>query len=357
MPARKRATFSWSRRSRPGSSRSSVRASRAPQATDCGSPLEKSCARERCSSSSAERLAPGDEAARRAAQRLAEGAGDHVDPPGEAEVLRDPGAGFAEDADPVRVVDDQGRVVARRQLDQVGQGREFALHAEDAVGDDPAARAIGNVGQPPLERADVGVLVNRLAAGPGEPDPVDDRCVVELVGEDPGALVADRVEQRLVGGRVVVGDPDRPGVAEIDLHAPALLPDDYVPDPHLRLVLYKRIAGARDQAELDELYAEVIDRFGALPPADAMLFKVTALKQLAGPLGVRKIDAGPKGAKIEFNARPNVDPAHLIALLQSAPRIYRLEGGTRLRITQDMPTGDARVTALSALLKKLGATG
>ena len=87
---------------------------------------------------------------------------------------------------------------ALRQLDQLGQRRQVALHAEDAVGDDQAAGAVGDLAELALERADVGVLVDGLAAGAGEADAVDDRGVVELVGEHPGALVAERVEQRLV---------------------------------------------------------------------------------------------------------------------------------------------------------------
>ena len=224
--------------------------------------------------------------------------------------------------------DAQKRLDAISSLEELGVG--FALASHD------------------LEIRGAGELLGEAQSG--QIDEIGFSLYTELLNRAVATLKAGKSLD-------VAIDWDRPGVAEIDLHAPALLPDDYVPDPHLRLVLYKRIAGARDKTELEELHAEVIDRFGSLPPAGAMLFKVTALKQLAGPLGVRKIDAGPKGAKIEFNARPNVDPTHLIALLQSAPRVYRLEGGTRLRITQDLPTGDARVAALSTLLKRLGAAG
>ncbi|MBE9515809.1 MAG: transcription-repair coupling factor, partial [Proteobacteria bacterium] len=98
-------------------------------------------------------------------------------------------------------------------------------------------------------------------------------------------------------------------VTEVNLHAPALFPDSYIPDVHTRLVLYKRIASATGITTLQVLKEETIDRFGLLPEATELLFSVTRLKLDAGRLGIRKIDAGPKGARIDFDAQPNIDPA------------------------------------------------
>ena len=141
---------------------------------------------------------------------------------------------------------------------------------------------------------------------------------------------------------------------EINIHAPALLPEDYLPDVHMRLVLYKRIASARSEKELQELREEMIDRFGVLPEAGKLLFKVTGLKILATPLGIYKIDAGPRGARIDFEEKPHIDPRAVIQLLQSAPRQYRLDGPERLRITKDMPQPDDRIDTLRELLLRLG---
>jgi transcription-repair coupling factor (superfamily II helicase) len=138
--------------------------------------------------------------------------------------------------------------------------------------------------------------------------------------------------------------------AEINLHVPALLPADYLPDVHMRLVHYKRIAGARSREELEDLMAETIDRFGPLPEAARVLFDVSKLRLRANPLGVRKIEAGPKGARIEFVDKPNVDPARIIHLLQSAPRLYRLDGPNKLRIMADLPDAEARIAALQQLI-------
>ena len=141
--------------------------------------------------------------------------------------------------------------------------------------------------------------------------------------------------------------------SEINVHAPALLPDDYLPDVHMRLILYKRIASAPNERALDELREEIIDRFGLLPEPAKLLFTVTSLKIEATPLGIRKIDAGPRGARIEFHRQPNIDPASIIQLLQSSPGIYKLDGPQRLRIKQDMPAIENRIHALTTLLHAL----
>ncbi|HKQ29726.1 MAG TPA: transcription-repair coupling factor [Burkholderiales bacterium] len=177
--------------------------------------------------------------------------------------------------------------------------------------------------------------------------------VIDEVGFTLYSELLERAVRTLKAGGSIEQDGIDTGGCEIDLHTPALLPEDYLPDVHLRLVLYKRIAGAKSAEALVTLKEEIIDRFGKLPPATERLFRAAELKIGAAPLGIRKIDVGPKGARIEFNAKPNVDPATFIALLQSAPRRYRLEGSTRLRIIEDMPEPEDRLKMLKAILDRL----
>ncbi len=165
-------------------------------------------------------------------------------------------------------------------------------------------------------------------------------------------LLNRAVESLKVGRAPDLDTPISSG-AEINLHVPALFPSDYLPDVHLRLVLYKRIAGAKTQEALDDLMAEIIDRFGPLPEAARVLFEITALKLRAMPLGIRKIEAGPKGARIEFIDKPNIEPARIIALLQSTPRLYRLDGPNKLRISAEMADGATRIAALRTLIEGL----
>ncbi|WP_333623653.1 transcription-repair coupling factor, partial [Stenotrophomonas indicatrix] len=96
--------------------------------------------------------------------------------------------------------------------------------------------------------------------------------------------------------------------AEVELHVPALIPDDYLPDVHTRLTLYKRISSARDSDALRELQVEMIDRFGLLPDAAKNLFAIAELKLQASSLGIRKLDLGENGGRIVFESKPNIDP-------------------------------------------------
>ena len=155
------------------------------------------------------------------------------------------------------------------------------------------------------------------------------------------------------GDGVDLGKPVNRG-AHVDLHVPALLNETYLPDAHMRLILYKRIASVTQRAELDDLQAEIIDRFGLLPEAGKVLFQITELKLLASPLGISKIEAGPKGARVEFEKNPKVNPAAIIRLLQSAPRIYKLDGPNRLRILGGMPDAASRLHAVRQLVEALG---
>ena len=125
-------------------------------------------------------------------------------------------------------------------------------------------------------------------------------------------------------------DPAKHG-AEIELGLPALIPDDYMPDVHMRLVHYKRIASAVSAAGLEELQVELIDRFGLLPTATRTLFELTRLKLLAQQLGVMKIQAENRGGSLRFGERAAIDPIVLVAMVEDQAETYSLEGPFKLR--------------------------
>lgn len=137
---------------------------------------------------------------------------------------------------------------------------------------------------------------------------------------------------------------------EVNLHLPALIPDDYLPDVNGRLILYKRIAAAADDGELRELQVEMIDRFGLLPPQVKNLFQVSSLRLKAQALGIRAIDAGPEGGSIDFKQSTRVNPLSLVKLVQSDPLSYKLAGATRLRFEQHLPDNQDRHQYLEELL-------
>jgi transcription-repair coupling factor (superfamily II helicase) len=141
---------------------------------------------------------------------------------------------------------------------------------------------------------------------------------------------------------------------EVELHLPALIPADYVPDVHLRLVLYKRIASTLVREELDELKAEMIDRFGPMPLFAETLFRVARLKLRAASLGIRKIDAGAAAGAITFDADNKVDPKRVLKLIQGKPKEYRLEGPLKLRFGHIARTEDALFERIEQVLDQLG---
>ena len=144
--------------------------------------------------------------------------------------------------------------------------------------------------------------------------------------------------------------------SEIDLNITALIPDDYLPDVHSRLVLYKRISNANSTAELRELQVEMIDRFGLLPEPIKNLFTITEIKLKATPLGIKKIDAGAHNGRIIFATHEHIDPMIIINMIQSKPNMYRLEGEYKLRFTANMATMQARINTINGLLDTLGPT-
>jgi transcription-repair coupling factor (superfamily II helicase) len=140
---------------------------------------------------------------------------------------------------------------------------------------------------------------------------------------------------------------------EVELHVPTLIPEDYVPDVHLRLMLYKRIASTPSREELDELKVEMIDRFGPIPPFAQSLFRATYLKLRAAALGIRKIDAGASNGYILFEEQNKIDPRRVLKLIQGKPKEYRLDGPLKLRFAHIARTEDALFARVEQLVDQL----
>jgi transcription-repair coupling factor (superfamily II helicase) len=149
---------------------------------------------------------------------------------------------------------------------------------------------------------------------------------------------------------------DRPLAAEteVELRLPAFLPEAYVADVHVRLGLYKRIAAAETDEALDELNAEIYDRFGPLPPVAQNLLRIAKLKLAARALGIRRFDLGAQGGTITFEEHNSLDPATVVRMIQMNPRVYRLEGSLKLRVTRPVQTEEARFEFAADLMRRLG---
>ncbi|GLQ30299.1 transcription-repair coupling factor [Litoribrevibacter albus] len=140
---------------------------------------------------------------------------------------------------------------------------------------------------------------------------------------------------------------------EVNLKVPALIPNEYLPDIHERLIIYKRISNASDKESLHDLKVELVDRFGLLPDATKNLFRLTELRFKAESLGITKIEAGPKSGKMNFASDTSVDTFKIVTMMQSQPQKYRLQGGNQLQFTLDMDKTERRFQAVDALLNEL----
>ena len=163
----------------------------------------------------------------------------------------------------------------------------------------------------------------------------------------------ERAVAALKAGHIPDYDEPLKATTEVDLRVAALIPADYMPDVHNRLILYKRIASAADRAALRELQVEMIDRFGLLPDPVKNLIRVTELKLAASALGIQKLELTAGGGRTLFNTKPNVDPAAIIKLVQSAPATYRFEGADKLKFNVQLESGEERFEFCENLLQQL----
>ncbi len=187
----------------------------------------------------------------------------------------------------------------------------------------------------------------------------------ELLGEDQSGQMAEvgfslytelleRAVRSIKSGKLPDLDAgEEARGAEVELHVPALIPEDYLPDVHTRLTLYKRISSARDSEALRELQVEMIDRFGLLPDPVKHLFAIAELKLQANVLGIRKLELGENGGRIVFESKPNIDPMAVIQLIQKQPKLYQMDGPDKLRIKHPLPESADRFNAARALLTTL----
>ena len=154
-------------------------------------------------------------------------------------------------------------------------------------------------------------------------------------------------------GRAPSIDLETIKAVDINLRIPALIPDDYLPDVHIRLIMYKRISACKDADELRELQVEMIDRFGMLPKPLQLLFRVTQLKLAAQGFGISKIDANAVSGRFEFRPDTKVDGLSLIELVQQQPQLFKFSGPNQLNFTHNAEQPDDKLDFIDAVLARL----
>ncbi|MDO5654487.1 MAG: helicase-related protein, partial [Brachymonas sp.] len=165
-------------------------------------------------------------------------------------------------------------------------------------------------------------------------------------------MLAEAVKQLKAGKEPDLLSPLH-ATTEINLHAPALLPDDYCGDVQLRLSFYKKLATAKTSAHIDGLLEELVDRFGKLPPQAETLIQVHRLRVLSQPYGVQKVEAAPTVITITFKPNPPIDPMAIIHLIQKNRHI-KLAGNEKLRIERALEKPLDRALLVRDVLRSLG---
>ncbi len=167
------------------------------------------------------------------------------------------------------------------------------------------------------------------------------------------SLYTEMLEQAVAAiksGRRPDLDMDLDKSIDVNLRIPALIPENYLPDVHIRLIMYKRISASIDDSDLQELQVEMIDRFGLLPKPLKLLFRLTQLKLKAEKYGIKKIDANVKSGRIEFMAQTAIDPMSLVQMIQNDPQTYKLGGANTLQFTHNCEEADDKLDFISELL-------
>ena len=146
--------------------------------------------------------------------------------------------------------------------------------------------------------------------------------------------------------------PDR-WSPQITIGMPVLIPEDYVADLSVRLGLYRRLADIEDEREIDAFGAELADRFGPLPQEVQHLLRIVAIKALCRRANVEKIDAGPKGAVLQFRDASFANPDGLVAYIRDQGPAARVRPDMKVVFFDDWERPEQRLRGTTTILRRL----
>ena len=221
--------------------------------------------------------------------------------------------------------DARKRLTAIESLDTLGAG--FALASQD------------------LEIRGAGELLGESQSG------MIDQIGYSMYSTFLEQAIASIQRQRKKKRGEKVAPLDVQGKVEINLNVPARFPDAFIPDVHLRLTMYKRIASAISYEQLNELQVETIDRFGLLPDSAKNLFAIAELKLQAAQADIKSIEVGPSGSLIKFVSNPDINIDALMRMIASNPLEYRFIGTESIQVTRDMESEHERFELVSEVLE------
>ena len=159
--------------------------------------------------------------------------------------------------------------------------------------------------------------------------------------------------------RELRGEPPRDDVEpEINLPVPALLPEDYLPDVHQRLLFYKKLAQAQSDDEVYDVRGELRDRCGELPAEVDALSELTSLRISMRKLRLRGLETGPGRLVVTLGPTAALEPAKLAARVQRSKGAWRLTPDMKLVSKLDgNPAGADLLEASRKLVAEIAACG
>ena len=140
---------------------------------------------------------------------------------------------------------------------------------------------------------------------------------------------------------------------QIQVGTSVMIPDDYVPDLHLRLGLYRRLGEITELNDIDAFGAEMIDRFGPMPVEVQHLLKVVYIKALCRKANVEKLEAGPKGVVVQFRAKQFPNPAALVGYIAKQGTMAKIRPDHSVFLTRDLPTPEKRLSGAAVVMTQL----
>ncbi|MBD8555736.1 transcription-repair coupling factor [Rhizobium sp. CFBP 8762] len=140
---------------------------------------------------------------------------------------------------------------------------------------------------------------------------------------------------------------------QISVGTPVMIPDEYVPDLHLRLGLYRRLGEITDAADIDAFGAEMIDRFGPLPIEVQHLLKIVFVKALCRTANVEKLDAGPKGVVVQLRHKQFPNPVGLVGFMSKQGTMAKVRPDQSLFFSRDLPTPEKRLAGAAMVMTQL----
>lgn len=139
---------------------------------------------------------------------------------------------------------------------------------------------------------------------------------------------------------------------QINLGVPVMIPESYVPDLDVRLGLYRRLSSLTTKVELEGFAAELIDRFGELPKEVNTLLLVVRIKAMCKRAMIAKLDAGPKGATVQFHNDKFPNPAGLVEFLTAQRDLAKVKDN-RLIVRRDWKNDKDKIKGAFAIARDL----